>query len=116
MEYKIVMCTTDATHVTSNSIDTRFIEVAKLFSEGWVLNPELKPYTTDNAVIYHLIKYTLEELEQMKTEAEQTLKLVSVKSVDINEVDPYLAEGYEVKDFYAKTVTLIKKNKNNKQT
>ena len=34
--------------------------------------------------------------------------IVSVKSVPLEEVDTWLAEGYKVRELYAKTATLIK--------
>lgn len=39
----------------------------------------------------------------------ETAKIVSVRSVDIAQVDMCLAEGYEVHELYAKTATLIKR-------
>ncbi len=33
----------------------------------------------------------------------------SIKSVDINEADQYLKDGYEIVDRYAKSVTVVKK-------
>lgn len=40
---------------------------------------------------------------------EQLGKIVSVKSVDLAQVDEMIVQGYEVKELYAKTATLIKK-------
>lgn len=37
------------------------------------------------------------------------LKIVSVISVELTQVDEKLKEGYEVHDLYAKTATLVKK-------
>jgi hypothetical protein len=38
-------------------------------------------------------------------------KISSVKSVELVEVDEWIAQGYEVKELYAKTATMIKKEK-----
>jgi hypothetical protein len=34
---------------------------------------------------------------------------VSVKSVELDKVDEWIGQGYEVKELYAKTATMIKK-------
>jgi hypothetical protein len=36
-------------------------------------------------------------------------KIVSVKSVELDKVDEMIGQGYEVKELYAKTATMIKK-------
>ena len=36
-------------------------------------------------------------------------KIVSVKSVELDKVDEMIGQGYEVKELYAKTCTMIKK-------
>jgi len=36
-------------------------------------------------------------------------KIVSVKSVELDKVDEWISQGYEVKELYAKTATMIKK-------
>lgn len=38
-------------------------------------------------------------------------KISSVKSVELAEVDGWIAQGYEVKELYAKTATMVKKEK-----
>ena len=38
----------------------------------------------------------------------QVFNITSVKSVDLAQVDEYLAQGYTVKELYAKTATLVK--------
>lgn len=45
-----------------------------------------------------------EHVEQVLDE-----KIVSVKSVDLDKVDTMIAEGYEVKELYAKAATMVKK-------
>jgi hypothetical protein len=37
--------------------------------------------------------------------------IVSVKSVELDKVDEMILQGYEVKELYAKTATMIKKTK-----
>ena len=64
-----------------------------------VLTHENIDGTSDDVIIYSL------ELQEPEVES----KIVSVKSVDLNEVDGWLNQGYEVKDLYAKNATLIKK-------
>jgi len=81
-----------------------------------MVDPELKVLRLENSVVYHLLWLTeKEKLEREKAEAEA--EIVGIKSVDINEADTYLKQGYELKDTYAKTVTLIKKeNTNNEES
>lgn len=84
-----------------------FNTVCDLFKEGWILDPSIydgKPLRLENGVVYHLVKY--EEGEAPVEEAEARIE--SIKSVAINEADEWLAQGYEVKDTFAKTVTLVK--------
>ena len=38
-------------------------------------------------------------------------KISSVKSVELDKVDEWITQGYEVKELYAKTATMIKKEK-----
>jgi uncharacterized protein (DUF2225 family) len=45
-----------------------------------------------------------EHVESMPVE-----KIVSVKSVELDKVDEWIGQGYEVKELYAKTATMIKK-------
>lgn len=40
-------------------------------------------------------------------------KISSVKSVELDKVDEMITQGYEVKELYAKTATMIKKEKKN---
>jgi len=44
-------------------------------------------------------------------ELEESEQIASVVSVELNQVDPYLAQGYIVHELFAKTATLIKKAK-----
>ena len=91
-----------------------FEDVNNLFKDGWNLNPNLKNplVTLESAIVYHLAKLTEAELEVL---AAKEPKITSVKSIDINEADQYLQQGYEVHDFFAKTVTIIKRQKEEKK-
>jgi hypothetical protein len=42
-------------------------------------------------------------------ETVQAEKVCSVKSVELDKVDDWITQGYEVKELYAKTATMIKK-------
>jgi len=75
--------------------------------DGFVLDPEFKVVKLDALAIYHLIKYSEEELEAQEVEEEQ--RIMSIKSVNIEDADELLSQGYTVKDTYAKTVTLIRR-------
>jgi len=44
-------------------------------------------------------------------ELEEAETVTSVLSVELNQVDPYLAQGYIVHELFAKTATLVKKAK-----
>jgi len=76
--------------------------------EGWLIDPDLKILRLESAAIYHLVKYSEEEAQAMAQTALED-RVVSLKSVAIEETDTYLAQGYEVKDTFAKTVTLEKR-------
>jgi len=97
MERKILLCN-DQTH---------FSTVREILEEGWVLDPSIydgKPMCLENAIVYHLVKYG--EGEEPSEIVEPLIE--SIKSIAINEADEFLAKGYEIKDAFAKTVTLIK--------
>jgi len=48
---------------------------------------------------------------QEQIEAVAANKIVSVRSVELEKVDEWIAQGYEVKELYAKSATVIKKEK-----
>lgn len=82
-------------------------KLSKMFNDGWILDPlfNSKPIRLENAVIYHLIKYSPEE----KTEFEASeAKVESVKSVGYEQVDELIKQGYQPRDYYAKIVIMIK--------
>ena len=92
------------------------VETLKLitlrFEEGWVIDPELKVRSLENALVYHFIRYDKgEEPEEKKDKYED---VESIVSVDTNEADQYLQKGYMIDAVYAKTVTLIKKKQKEK--
>lgn len=100
VETKIMFC------MDQNDFEIVNAELQK----GWILNPNIydgKPLRLEAAVVYHLAKYSEEEL----TELNQKEEIVSVKSVDLNEVDDLLKEGYVVKELYAKNAVLVKMGK-----
>ena len=104
METKIVFC----------EEQKDFDNVNVLLGGEWVLNPVLKIARLDAAVVYHLVKYSEEELKAGE-EKEERFKIVSLKSVEINDADGMLAKGYEVLDskdkVYAKTMILVKRER-----
>ena len=56
---------------------------------------------------FHVCPYCFSKnIDEQKLEEP---KIVSVKSVDLAEVDAWLEKGYEVRELYAKTATLIKR-------
>ena len=72
-----------------------FVKVGDLISVGAQLETHVCPYCRS---------LNLEEVVEI-------LPVVSVRSVDLSEVDNLLKEGYEVHELYAKTATLVKKAK-----
>ena len=105
VERKIMFCTLASDYGLVN----------EQMQKGWILNPEIyagKPLRLDNAVVYHIVKYTEEEMVELNKKEE----IVSVKSVDLNDVDALLKEGYTVKELYAKNAVLIKKGELQKET
>ena len=75
-----------------------FVYVAKLTSEINVNQDILE---------IHVCPYCHElEFEEY---IEPVGKISSVKSVELAEVDSWIGQGYEVKELYAKTATMIKK-------
>lgn len=102
-ETKIVMCT----------IQNNFNAVNSHMQNGWAINPYIsggKPLRLEHAVVYHLIKFSPEEIAGLN----QKEQIVSVKSVDLNEVDALLEQGYVVKELYAKNAVLVKMGKKEK--
>jgi hypothetical protein len=95
-------------HLAETQVD--YSVVNGLLLGEWVLDPDIydgRPCRLGNAIVYHLIKYESEEEKPVDEEIEGR-KVVSIKSVPINEADELLKQGYELKDTYAKAVTLVK--------
>ena len=85
-----------------------FYFVKKHFEEGWVLDPTIyggKPLRLENAAVYHLVLY---ESEDEKPQPKKEKKIISIKSLAIEDADDWLTRGYEVLDRYSKTVTVGK--------
>lgn len=102
-----------------------FKEVLIALKDGWILDPTIyqsagraQPMRLDNAVIYHLAKFSAEELETMKEELPQPEQITDVIAVAFEEVKAKIAEGYVVHQIYAKNVILKRlaggENKNGK--
>lgn len=103
-------------------------QLLKAKEDGWTLDPTMycsggrgQPLRLENAVFYHLIKYTEEELEEIaKLQMEEHgPRVVSIRKVPHHEADDLLKQGYTLKDTYAKDVVLVKyeepKTETNKQ-
>jgi len=93
--------------------DGAIIELSKLIdalSDGYILDPMFnsKPLRLENSVIYHIAKFTEEELAELEKEPVES-KIVSVRSVELDGVDELLKEGYTVHALYAKNAVLTKK-------
>lgn len=117
METKVVIAYLDCDLCEGDStvyLPKHFDEVAILLKEGWQLDTRIHRgiITLDMAVVYHLVKYTEEEKQQL-TPFEPSI--TSVISVPIEEVDSKLKDGYEIKELYAKTATLIKYQKSQQE-
>jgi hypothetical protein len=88
-----------------------FGEVVKLVDQGWLLDSAMyegRPLRLEDAVVYHLIKFSAEELAAMAKEAELEPEIISMVKVPYDKVDELLEKGYKVKDTYAKDVVLTK--------
>jgi len=98
--------------VNLNSVTqtTNMESVNRELNNGWILDPlfNSKPIRLENAVIYHLAKFTEEELMELQEEPVES-EIVSVRSVGLDGVDELLKEGYTVHALYAKNAVLVKK-------
>lgn len=100
-ERKIILAVTQA----------NYDAVAELLSQGWILDTRMyngRPMRLQAATVYHLIKFSDEELAAMAKEKELEPQILSVKRVSHDEVDALIEQGYTVKDTYAKDVVLVK--------
>ena len=74
-----------------------FEDLENLLNDGYrIKHADSLEYEGVNGIVYVLEKETED-------------RIVGVKSIDLNEVDDYLSKGWEVRDLFAKTCTLIKK-------
>lgn len=95
-----------------------FEEINNLFSQGWRLDRTVNGsgiVALENSAIYHLIKYSADEIaaiEEQKQEKEKpfSLKAASLISVPLADVDAKLKEGYEIvpEKIYAKEAVLVR--------
>ena len=107
----------------SNTTDSVFKDLIEKLQNGWVLDPSVytsagkaRPVVLENAVIYHLIKYTEEELEAMAKEKElvetdifnkkQGPKVLQVAKVPWEEVNDLLQKGYRIQQEWSKEALL----------
>jgi hypothetical protein len=100
-------------------LDLRLVdpeEFNKLLAAGWQLDHHVHNGVVplENSAIYHLIKYTTEELQALQQAQEEkksfSLKAASLISVPLADVDAKLKDGYEIipDKIYAKEAVLIK--------
>jgi len=90
-----------------------------LLAAGWQLDRSVHNGVVplQNTAIYHLIKYTSDELETMQKAQEEkksfSFKAASLISVPLADVDAKLKEGYEIvaDKIYAKEAILVKYQK-----
>lgn len=84
---------------------------------GWVLDPMFssKPIRLDNAVVYHLVKYTEEERAALKKLEEEALLpekerrvIDRVKSSDQEEIRTLLQQGWVIINEWAKETLLYR--------
>lgn len=93
-------------------------KLTKTFDDGWVLDPTMyqsggraQPLRLDNAIVYHLVKYTEEDIEELQkaiAEANPQENIVDVISANFDEVKDKIKEGYVVHQIYQKNVVLKK--------
>ena len=104
--------------INGDETSEKLTEINNIFLKGWMLDPMFKsnPIRLDTAAIYHIIKYTEEELEALTKgeEEEVTLgefdDLTGAISVNLgDEVEEKIKEGYKVYKIYAKNVVMIKR-------
>jgi hypothetical protein len=90
-------------------------DLVNALSEGWQLDKAVyqsggiaKPIILENAVVYHLIKYSAEEIEeQQKQEEEKESKVIKVaRESTVEGVNKRLDEGYVIVQEWAKETLL----------
>jgi len=86
-------------------------QVVQLLADGWILDPNIYkgvPMRLETGIVYHLIKYSEEELAARAREKELEPQIVDVKKVPHDEVEALVKQGYKVETIYAKDVVLVK--------
>ena len=86
-------------------------EVVKLLADGWILDPNIykaTPMRLEAMVVYHLVKFSEEELAARAREKDLEPQIQSMVKVPYAEVDALLEQGYTIKDSYAKDVVMVK--------
>lgn len=107
-ERRVLIC-----HATN--LDS-FAKLNDLLSDGFHLDKNVHSgvIALESSAIYHLIKYSAEEIEALQQEQEEkksfSLKAASLISVPLADVDAKLKEGYEIvpDKIYAKEAVLVK--------
>jgi hypothetical protein len=114
MRREVVVLRTDLGHERIMATADR---LNGLLDIDYVLDPLFpKPMATENARIYHLIKYDEDEAPTAEPDAGKFDDVTNIQSVPINDADALLAQGYTILDNYAKTVTLIKRREEEERT
>lgn len=90
-----------------------FEQVKKLREEGWVMDRQFgsRPVELGTVAVYHMVLFSEEEKQKMQEERfPKELKIISVKSAPLEEIDNWIKEGYEVVEdkVYAKNAVLFK--------
>jgi len=135
VERKIIFETFSADRVPDCDTYTQigFQELIDALEDGWILDPTLylsggrpQPMRLENAVIYHLIKYTPEELaviteeqkvfEQVEIEKKLGPKVVKIAKVLWEEVNDLLEQGYVIRQEWAKDALLYLYEKEKSET
>jgi len=124
-ERKIIFETFSTDRVPDCDTHTQigFQKLIDALKDGWILDPTLylsggrpQPMRLENAVIYHLIKYTNEELvamaeeqkvfEQSEIDKKLGLKIIKIAKVPWEEVNDLLDKGYVIRQEWAKEALL----------
>ena len=86
-------------------------QVVQLLGDGWILDTRIydgRPMRLEAAIVYHLVKFSEEELAALAYEKLLEPQILSMVKVPYAEVDALLEQGYTVKDSYAKDVVMVK--------
>ena len=80
------------------------------YPSKYIVNQYSRPTTDIQPVILSSIETSVCPVckDDDFTEFVEVVEVESVKSVEINEADTWIKQGYQPKDYFAKTVTLIK--------